>query len=41
VLTSARELLDWQPKTELEAGVTKTVDYFRTRLNTQKQETHR
>ena len=39
VLTSARELLDWQPKTKLEAGVTKTVNYFRTLLNTQKQET--
>jgi UDP-glucuronate decarboxylase len=32
VLTSARELLGWAPKTNLEAGVIKTIDYFRTLL---------
>ena len=32
VLTSARALLGWEPKANLEAGVIKTIDYFRTLL---------
>ena len=31
-LTRARELLDWQPRTSLEAGLVKTIAYFRERL---------
>ena len=33
-LTRARKLLRWEPRTSLDAGVTKTIVYFRDRLNT-------
>jgi dTDP-glucose 4,6-dehydratase len=32
-LTRARTLLDWEAKTSLEAGLAKTVEYFRSRMN--------
>jgi dTDP-glucose 4,6-dehydratase len=31
-LTRARQLLGWEPRTSLEAGLVKTIDYFRERL---------
>jgi UDP-glucuronate decarboxylase len=31
-LTRAKNLLDWQPTTELDAGLTRTIDYFREQL---------
>ena len=31
-LTRARELLDWEPRTSLDAGLVKTIAYFRERL---------
>jgi len=31
-LTRARQILQWEPKTSLEAGLAKTIDYFRERL---------
>ena len=31
-LSRARKLLDWQPRTSLEAGLVKTIGYFRERL---------
>ena len=31
-LTRARKLLDWKPRTSLEAGLVKTIAYFRERL---------
>ncbi|OJX70274.1 UDP-glucuronic acid decarboxylase family protein [Magnetospirillum sp. 64-120] len=33
-ITKARQLLDWQPVVELEDGLQRTIDYFRTRLET-------
>jgi dTDP-glucose 4,6-dehydratase len=33
-LTRARKLLKWQPQTSLDAGLTKTIAYFRERLHT-------
>ena len=33
-LTRARKLLRWEPRTSLDAGLTKTIAYFRDRLNT-------
>jgi dTDP-glucose 4,6-dehydratase len=33
-LTRARKLLAWQPKTSLDAGLLRTIAYFRERLNT-------
>jgi dTDP-glucose 4,6-dehydratase len=33
-LTRARNLLAWQPKTSLDAGLARTIAYFRERLNT-------
>src|SRR5437868_8095001 len=32
-LSRARKLLDWQPRTSLEAGLVKTIAYFRERLS--------
>jgi dTDP-glucose 4,6-dehydratase len=32
-LTRARRLLDWKPRTSLEAGLLKTIAYFRERMN--------
>ena len=32
-LTRARKLLNWQPRTSLDAGLTKTIAYFRERLS--------
>jgi len=32
-LTRARKLLNWQPRTSLDAGLTKTIGYFRERLS--------
>jgi dTDP-glucose 4,6-dehydratase len=32
-LTRARKLLGWQPQTSLEAGLTRTIAYFRERLS--------
>ena len=32
VIERARTLLDWQPSTDLESGLVRTIDYFRTRL---------
>jgi dTDP-glucose 4,6-dehydratase len=34
-ITRARTLLNWEPKVELDEGLTKTIDYFRTRLKAQ------
>ena len=31
-ITRAREILKWEPKVGLEEGLTKTIDYFRTKL---------
>jgi nucleoside-diphosphate-sugar epimerase len=31
-LTRARELLGWEPRTSLDAGLVKTIAYFRERL---------
>jgi len=31
-ITRARTLLNWEPKVELEQGLTRTVEYFRTKL---------
>lgn len=31
-ITRARELLKWEPKVSLEEGLTKTIDYFKTRI---------
>lgn len=31
-LTRAKEILDWQPTTQFESGLEKTIDYFRKRL---------
>jgi nucleoside-diphosphate-sugar epimerase len=31
-LTRARKLLNWQPRTSLDAGLTKTIAYFREQL---------
>jgi dTDP-glucose 4,6-dehydratase len=33
-ITKAREVLGWEPKIELEEGLTKTLEYFQTRLAT-------
>ena len=33
-LARARKLLEWQPRTSLDAGLTKTIAYFRERLHT-------
>jgi dTDP-glucose 4,6-dehydratase len=33
-LTRARQVLDWHPQTALEAGLAKTIEYFRSRLST-------
>jgi len=33
-LTRARKLLSWQPRTSLDAGLVKTIAYFRERLTT-------
>ncbi|MBI2240387.1 MAG: SDR family oxidoreductase [Magnetospirillum gryphiswaldense] len=33
-ITKARQLLDWEPVVELEDGLQRTIDYFRTRLET-------
>jgi len=32
-ITRARTLLDWEPKVDLEQGLVKTIDYFRTKVN--------
>jgi dTDP-glucose 4,6-dehydratase len=32
-ITRARTLLGWEPKVQLEEGLTKTIDYFRTKVN--------
>lgn len=32
-ITKARALLGWEPTVELEAGLTRTIDYFRSRLD--------
>ena len=32
-ITRAREVPGWEPKVKLEEGLTKTLDYARTRLN--------
>jgi dTDP-glucose 4,6-dehydratase len=32
-ITRARTLLAWEPKVELEAGLTSTIDYFRRKMN--------
>jgi dTDP-glucose 4,6-dehydratase len=32
-ITRARTLLDWEPKVDLEHGLVKTIDYFRTKVN--------
>ena len=31
-ITRARTLLGWEPKVELREGLTKTIDYFRTKV---------
>jgi dTDP-glucose 4,6-dehydratase len=31
-ITRARTLLNWEPKVQLEEGLTKTIDYFRTKV---------
>jgi dTDP-glucose 4,6-dehydratase len=31
-ITRARTLLGWEPKVSLEDGLTKTIEYFRTRI---------
>lgn len=33
-ITKARELLGWQPEVELEDGIRKTLDYFRSKIGT-------
>ena len=32
VITKARKILGWEPKVELEEGLIKTIEYFRTQL---------
>jgi dTDP-glucose 4,6-dehydratase len=34
-ITKAKKLLGWEPKVELEEGLSKTIEYFRTRLKDQ------
>ena len=34
-ITRARELLDWEPQNSLEAGIQKTIPYFREKLGLQ------
>ena len=31
-ITRARELLGWEPKVQLEEGLVKTIEYFRTKV---------
>jgi len=31
-ITKARKILGWEPKVELEEGLIKTIEYFRTQL---------
>jgi nucleoside-diphosphate-sugar epimerase len=31
-VTRARTLLGWEPKVDLEQGLTKTIEYFRTKV---------
>jgi nucleoside-diphosphate-sugar epimerase len=31
-ITRARRLLKWEPKVELEEGLVKTIEYFRTKV---------
>jgi nucleoside-diphosphate-sugar epimerase len=31
-ITRARTLLDWEPKVALNEGLTKTIEYFRTKV---------
>ena len=31
-ITRARTLLGWEPKVDLREGLTKTIDYFRTKV---------
>ena len=31
-ITRARELLGWEPKVQLEEGLIKTIEYFRTKV---------
>jgi nucleoside-diphosphate-sugar epimerase len=33
-ITRARELLGWEPKVQLEEGLIKTIEYFRTKVAT-------
>jgi dTDP-glucose 4,6-dehydratase len=35
-ITKARQILKWEPKVELEEGLAKTIDYFRSRLQGEK-----
>jgi nucleoside-diphosphate-sugar epimerase len=34
-ITKARKLLGWEPKVELDEGLSKTIEYFRARLKDQ------
>ena len=33
VISLAKKELDWEPETALEAGLTKTIEYFKTVIN--------
>ena len=33
-ITRAREILEWEPKVDLEEGLTRTLEYFMNRMKT-------